>query len=344
MQQSLKLAATIVALAWSSSASARDGPSITLTAQETPTAQPWTKPASVSWIDSTDQAEDRFNAEGALKIGWEVYNFPSRPGGTDLDATVFGRVVAAVNDQEAVSKRKSTYKGQIGLQFDWLSGGPILSGTSDSNGAGGYTVHNWSVYADAYVSYDQARTFGTPTSAACVADPVLAACGDQDQTSYRFVLDLLPHHRKWSGAAYANGPDQKFRGIGYDFSPQISLFHDEIIDAVLNDANQSIDGGVTGARVIVGGVVSPPLWNYRLAFRTSYQHAWAFERTAAREPVFDTSTGLFTASVDYAFIAPADQDGWVPSIGLSYTSGEDPLEGRKDRDDKSLMLRLTYRR
>lgn len=343
MQQSLKLAVTVVALAWSSSAPAQDGPSITLTAQETPAAQPWTKPASVSWIDSTDQAEDRFNAEGALKIGWEVYDRPSGPGGADLDATIFGRVVAAVNDQEAVSKRKSTYKGQIGLQFDWLSGGRILARTSNTNGADGYTVHDWSVYADAYVSYDQARTFGTPASAACVIDPFLAACGDQDQTSYRFVLDLLPHHRKWSGAAYATGPDQTFRGIGYDFSPQISLFHDEIIDAVLNDANQSIDGGVTGARVTVGGVVSPPLWDYRLAFRASYQHTWAFARSETREPVFDASTGLFTASVDYAFIAPANQDGWVPSIGLSYTSGEDPLEGRKDRDDTSLMLRLTYK-
>ncbi|TPW03955.1 MAG: hypothetical protein FD125_1362 [bacterium] len=343
MKPSLKLASALLILAWSGSAEAQDGPSITLTAQETPAAQPWTKPASLSWIDSTDQAEERFNAEGALKIGWEVYDFAARSGGPDLDATAFGRVVAAVNDQDAVSKRKSTYKGQIGLQFDWLSGGRILEGTSVATGSGAYTVHDWSVYADAYVSYDQARTFGNPASAACVIDPLLAACGDQDQTSYRLVLDLLPHHRTWSGAAYANGPDQVFQGISYDFSPQISLFHDEIINAVLNDANQAIDGGVTGARATVGGVVSPPLWEYRLAFRASYQHTWAFKRSAAREPVFGSSTGLFTASIDYAFIAPANQDGWVPSIGISYTSGEDPLEGRKDRDDTSLMLRLTYK-
>lgn len=339
-----KLLVACAALAWSGSAMAQDGLAITLTAQETPAAQPWTKPASISWVDSSDQAEDRFNAEGALKIGWEVYDFASRPGQYDLDTSIFGRVVVAVNDQDAVSKRKSTYKGQLGFQFDWLSGGPVLGNSSDEDGGGAYTAHDWSVYADAYVSYDQARTFGTPTSAACVTSPALAACRDQDQTSYRLVLDILPVHRTWSGAAFATGPDQSFTGLSYDFSPQITLFHDEIIDAVLNDANQAVDGGVTGARVKLGGVLAPPLWNYRVSLSAYYQHTWTFERSAAREAVFGASTGLFTASIDYAFIAPGDQNGWVPSIGLTYTSGEDPLEGRKDRNDTGLMLRLTYKR
>lgn len=339
-----KLLVACAALAWSGAAMAQDGLAITLTAQETPAAQPWTKPASISWVDSSDQAEDRFNAEGALKIGWEVYDFASRPGQYDLDTSIFGRVLVAVNDQDAVSKRKSTYKGQLGLQFDWLSGGPILGNSADEEGGGTYTAHHWSVYADAYVSYDQARTFGTPTIAACVSDPALAACRDQDQTSYRLVLDLLPVHQSWSRAAFATGPDQSFRGVSYDFSPQITLFHDEIIDAVLNEANQAVDGGVTGARVKLGGFIAPPYWNYRFSLSAYYQHTWAFERSAAREAVFGASTGLFSASIDYAFIAPEDQSGWVPSIGLTYTSGEDPLEGRKDRDDTGLMLRLTYKR
>ena len=322
---------------------AQDGLAITLTAQETPTAQPWTKPASISWVDSSDDAEDRFNAEGALKVSWEVHDFNSAPGEADLDVALFGRVVAAVNDQEAISKRKSTYKGQIGFQLDWLSGGPILDGSQDADGHGAHTLHTWSVYTDAYVSYDQATTFGTPTSAACVINPALAACGDQDQTSYRLVLDTLPHRSSWSRGPYANGPDQAFTGVGYDFSPKITLFHDEITDAVLNTANQEIDGSVTGARLTLGGAVTPPIWENRLAFRVTYQHIWAFRRSAAREPVFSESAGLFTASIDYEFIAPADQTSWVPSIGISYASGEDPLEGRKDRDDTSLMLRLTYK-
>lgn len=338
------LVLTGAALAAGHDAQAQDRPSITLTAQETPTAQPWTKPASLSWIDSSDQAEDRFTAEGALKIGWEVHDADSSPGAADLNVFAFGRLVAAVNDQEAVSKRKSTYKAQIGLQFDWLSGGRILEGSADPNGVGGLTVHDWSVYTDAYVSYDQATTFGTPSAAACVANPALAACGDQDQTSYRLVLDILPHRAGWSRGPYANGPDKEYTGVGYDFSPKLTVFHDEITDAVLNAANQEIDGGVTGARLTLGGAVTPPLWDYRLAFRAAYQHSWAFRRSAARTPVFSRSAGLFTASIDYEFIPPSEQKDWVPSIGISYTSGEDPLEGRKDREDTSLMLRLTYKR
>lgn len=323
---------------------AQDGPAITLTAQETPALQPWTKPASISWVDSSDGAEDRFNAEGALKVSWELYDLQSGPGQPNLNGAVFGRVVAAVNDQEAVSKRKSTYKGQIGFEFDWLSGGPVLEGSLGSNAEGAHTLHAWSVYTDAYVSYDQATTFGTPTSAACVANPALAACGDQDQTSYRLVLDVLPHHRTWSQGPYTNGPDQAFTGVGYDFAPKITLFRDEITDAVLNAANAKIDGGVTGARLTFGGAVTPSIWGYRLVFRATYQHIWAFQRSDARELAFAESSGLFTTSIDYEFIPLAEQNGWVPSVGISYASGEDPLEGRKDREDTSLMLRLTYKK
>lgn len=323
------------------------GFAVTLAGQETPALQPWTKPASISWMESTDDAEDRFTFEAALKATRTIASRPRVPGRADTDYGVFGRLVAATNDQEAVSKRKSTYKAQAGLQFDWYSGGPVIPGSAAPDGSGAATDDDWTAYADLYVSYDQARTFGDPKSAACVANPALASCGEQDQTSYRLAFDVLPEHRTWSSAPYASSPragSEPGANWAYDFGPKISIFHDQITQAVLDASGQEIDGSVSGVRLQLGGALSPPVFQYKVVFRGSYQHTWALQRSTPRKAVFGASTGLFSASVDYN-LGPAfweKRGRWAPSIGLTYTAGEDPLEGRKEREDKSLMLRLTF--
>jgi hypothetical protein len=299
-----------------------------LTGDETPSSQPWTQPASLSWMESSEDDEDRLAVDAALKVS---HAFASRTGG-------FVRGVAHVSDQS--KKQQETYSLQAGLTHDATFGG-----RRDEQGA----LHGaLSLYTDVYLGWNSKATFGDPTTAACVAAPTAPACGTQHQKSYRLSLDLQPFMESWERTyAVEQAPDGTSRTTGdwaYSFAPRLVVFHDEVTEAVLNAAGQEEDGAVSGARLMFSFAVSPPVFDHRLIFRTSLQHMQAFHRSEEREPSFDASTSLAKVSLDYEFGARSwEKAGWAPSIGLAYSSGEDPLEGRKDKDDVSVALRLTYR-
>lgn len=305
----------LVTFGWAAPAAAQ---SITLTGDEAPSVQPWTEPASVSYVDSSEDTEDRVAVDAALKVSWRAWD----------TNTFFLRGVAHLSDQS--KKEQEIYKLSGGMHFE------------TDIGVGDNAL---SLFTDVSLGWASKATFGDPTSPTCVATPALAACGTQRQRSIRFIADFQPWLPGWERTYTVDRTGRTGDQWAYSFAPQLVLFHDEVTEAVLNTAGQEEDGGVTGAKIMLAFAISPPILDHRLNIRTSFQQIQTFDRSEAREASFSSSTNLFRASVDYELGARSwdTAGGWAPSIGVTYASGEDPLDGRKDKDDVTIGFRLTYR-
>lgn len=313
----------------SSSAGFAAAQDITLTGDEAPSVQPWTQPASLSYVDSSEDSEDRLALDAALKVSMRLYDAN----------TWFVRGVAHVSDQ--AKKEQETYKLQGGLHFENSFGG--------ETDAQGIRRGALSLYTDVTLGWNSKADFADPDDPACLADPTLIACGTQHQRSYRLAVDFQPYLTGWADTyTLISQPDGTIRTGGqwaYSFAPQLVLFHDEVTDAVLNTAGVEEDGAVAGAKLLLSFAFSPPVFDHRLNVRASFQHMQALHRSDERAAAFPASTSLVKASIDYEFGARSWDagGGWSPSVGIAYSSGEDPLDGRKDKDDVTVGLRLTYR-
>lgn len=315
---------SFLVLALAGAPSATLAQTLTLTGDEAPALAPWTQPASITYVDSSESDDDKFAIDAALKLERALHDKTAD--------TVFVRGVAHVSDQ--AKKQQELYKLQAGFHFERKYGGTI--------DAHGISTGALSVFTDVSVGWNSKATFPKPNDAACVADPTLSACGTQHQRSYRLAVDVQPFMQPWESSV-AVVQNKTSRNFAYSFAPRLVLFHDEVTDAVLNDAGLKEDGGVAGAILSFNMAFSPPLLDHRLLFRSSVQQMQTFHRSSPRKPVFDSSSSLFKASVDYEFGARTWEQGWAPSIGVAYSSGEDPLDGRKDKHDVTVGLRLTYR-
>ncbi|KQY84793.1 hypothetical protein [Brevundimonas sp. Root1423] len=302
---------------------------ITLTGDEAPSVQPWTQPASLSYVESSEDSEDKLALDAALKVSMRL-------SGVN---TWFVRAVAHVSDQS--KKEQETYKLQGGFHFENRFGGVEVSP--------GISRGELSLFTDVTLGWNSKADFADPGDPACVADPALIACGTQHQRSYRLAADFQPYMTGWAGTytliPQSDGSVRTGNQWAYSFAPQVVLFHDEVTEAVLNTAGVEEDGAVSGAKLVLSFALSPPAFQHRLNMRASYQHMQAFHRSDAREAAFPSSSSLIKASIDYEFGARSWDagGGWSPSIGVAYTSGEDPLDGRKDKDDVTVGVRLTYR-
>lgn len=332
MRPLLLLASAAAVLIPTTAFAQSSSPSWTLTGEEAPEAQPWTKPASISYVDSSDDGEDRTQISLALKVSGRFSDRSTN--------SWFVRAIAQVSDR--AKKEQETYALQIGAHLE-----PFRIRTVD----GLPDPTSLSLFTDVSIGYNSKAVFGDPTTAACVLTPSLPACSTQHERSVRLNIDLQPHLAAWEQTYDYETIDGRARTSNvwaYSFSPRALVFYDEVTDAVFNDAGQRAEGGVAGVKWSVSLAVSPPLFDHRLLFRTSYQHISAFDVATARETTFDDSTSLFTASLDYEFgVRSFDNGGkpvgWSPSIGVTYSDGDDALAGRADKDDVTIAFRLTYR-
>lgn len=297
---------------------------LTVTGDEAPSLTPWTQPASISYVRSSESDDDKLSIDAALKL--------ERALSPTTANTIFVRGVAHVSDQ--AKKEQELYKLQTGLHFENKFGGTV--------GPAGTREGALSLFTDVSLGWNSKAAFPKANDPACVANSTLATCRTQHQQSYRLAVDFQPFMLPWESSVAV--VQKKVSGnFAYSFAPRLVLFHDEVTDAVLNDAGLKEDGGVAGAILSFNLAFSPPAFDHRLLFRSSVQQMQTVHRSSARKPVFDGSTSLFKASVDYEFGARTWEQGWAPSIGLAYSSGEDPLDGRKDKHDLTIGLRLTYR-
>jgi hypothetical protein len=320
------------AMALPAVAQAQDAPlTWTVTGEEAPQVQPWTQPASLSYVDSSEDGEDRTQLSLALKVAGQFDGSAN---------TWFLRGVAQVSDR--AQKEQEAYSVQLGVHLE-----PHLISTRD----GLPDPDQLSVFTDVSVGYNSKAVFGAPDSAACVANPGLPACGTQHERSVRLSVDLQPHLAAWEqayGLITVDGQTRTSDDWAWSFAPRLVVFYDEVTDAVVDATGRRAEGGVAGVKWSAAIAVSPPIFDHRLLFRASWQHIAGLDVASARELTFDDDTSLVTASLDWelgvrAFDNGGKPRGWAPSIGVSWSDGDDALTGRVDKDDVTVAFRLTYR-
>lgn len=297
-----------------------------LNADEIPKQTPWTEAASLSFVSG--EGESSTDIDIAARYDWQIAR--------DETSTVFVRGVAHVNDR--AKSEEEVYKLSAGYHFEF-------GGASPAQSFG---------YSDLTLSYQQNTVFADLTSDPCVQSPGAVFCRDQEETRVigAFATAFIPSG--WESATPVLYPDSDG---GYTFvegspdllfsvSPVVSVFYDEVLDAATDPGTGlKIDGSAAGTTLTLGAYLSPRVLDYRVEFKASFKQMVAFSRDASRKPGFPANADLFTASLDYNLGKPSllDDTGWRPAIGLSYSSGRDPLTGRKEKEETVLAFKLTHK-
>lgn len=326
----------IVTLALLVMAAAPDGWSqtpfnLTLAADEAPGDKPWETPAKIAW--SSEDGNESVAIDAALKT-----QFRSGLG----DSLISVYAVAHTNDK--AKKLQEAFKAGASLDYDWVIGPAIITpGERDPpllRLSGGFAFQRKAIYVE-------------ETPASCANNPQQAFCDTQHEESLQTTLEasfLAPEveEKEYFQGKTADGvpiPGDKMAPYLYSVIPTLTVFHDETVSAVANpDTGFKADGGVTGAKFKVKAAVTPNWFGYRLKFEGSFQQMEAFSRSDSRQTLFDRSTNLASASLDYSFAAAwfDKSQGWRPSLGISYTTGADPLAGRADKEQTVIAFKLSY--
>jgi len=341
MTRAFLIAVTLIATAATGVARAEEDKPLVrwaISADEEPKQKVWTQPASVAFTSNAD-ADDSWAVDVALRGD---YALPA-PGQTAQPGqrarrgttTVFGRLVAHRNTE--TKNQLETYAGELGMHFE---------PSTYREGAGQAPGDIWFLFTDASVAYVDKTVFADP-KANCAATPPPAACGDQYERSVRAQVTVSPYHDMFeTTAGFADSTHTSVIGPAWthSFSPVLTLFHDEVIDAKVNASGVTPDGGVSGLKVVLGAATSPRFADYRIVLRGSVQHVKTFQRNAARRATFEARTDLFKLSADYEF-GPRSflgETGWAPSLGVTYTRGDDPLSGKRDVDTTVIGFKLKF--
>jgi len=322
--------ALIILATGNAEAEEKPDPSIsyTLSAGEEPQEKVWTQPASVSYT-SSKAAKDSWAIDLVGKI--EGQPFESLPD----TFFVSGKVLK--NTQQ--SKELQNYGLEVGYSFDFDTAGHDETTDNINQDA-------WYFFNDVSIAYSDKRVFADP-KAVCDSEPLPPACLDQDETSLRAMIKLMPFHDDWEDTFNINPETKALEGppLAYSFSPVVTLFRDDIISSKVNANGIKPDGVVSGVKLEIGAAISPRFTKYRATLRASYQSINAFERDTSRRASFDRSSQLYKISLDYDLGVRSfdDSGGWVPAFGISYTKGDDPLLGRVDLESTSVNFKISYR-
>lgn len=316
----------------------------TLQAAKSPTSKAWTQPASFSYtFDNTEGADDSFAVDVAARI-------EKKFGETD-----FGGFFETEWHRNNTS---SDQQNQLALGFGLSH--EYRNRTLDEDSL--HYQRFFSVYTDATIQFSRKATFADLKSVLCENDSTDPQCQTQFDESIRFLLDFSPYltqaegpngqqpsfFNKWETTFSQRGSASQPNGPSWvhSFSPVASLFHDDIINDVIDPkTGLEVDGSVTGLKVVLGAAISPRWSNYRLVFRGSAQGIWTLDRSMARQDTFDNNTSLLTLSADYELTSRSfdGEKNFVPSIGITYTKGSDPLAGIAKADKIVVGLKVAFK-
>ncbi len=295
----------------------------TLNADEAPSDQPWSDPASFSYSkDKGSKAALSLDAAG--KLAWRL--------GDATTSTGFGRFVAHRNT--ATGAQVENYAAEVGLHFEQSTASGDLP---DPNAF--YLFH------DVSLGYDYKTNFDDEADG-CDATPKPAECVRSHERSVRLAWTLQPFHLSWERVpAYVGGKlTEQSPDVAYSFGPVITVFADDLVDAPTVNGGKP-KGTATGAVGKLSLALSPRALDYRLVLRGSIQQTEFFHRPTSRQAGLPEDSTLNRLSLDYdlgprAFLGEA---GWAPSVGVTYTKGDDPLIGVANRERTVFAFKLAYR-
>lgn len=300
-------------------------PKIVLNAGEEPQTMTWTQPASLSYTGNSG-APDSWAIDAAGKYQWLPFKMSSH--------LMFGRVVVQKNTQ--VKKEIENYVAEYGLLLDLSAGG-------------GETAEGiWSLPTKVSLAWAD-KTIFPDAKAVCTASPLPADCVEQEERSLRASASTQFFYPSWERTyATKDGTHTELvhRAWTYSFLPVLGVFYDELLDAKTAPNGVKPDGHVAGAKAVISLAGSPKFTNYRMVLSTTFQEVYAFDRSSGREATFQRESWLVAASLDYELGKRSffDEDhGWVPTVGVTYKRGDDPLSATLDQDSVMVAFKMTYR-
>lgn len=311
------------------------GCKLTLQQESTPQEQPWTQPARVAYTFNND-GKDSYAVDLAGKG-----IFPLK-----TDSPIFLLADASWNRNNQQKKEQNNLRASGGLHFEVQS--PPPAGPFDKDKL-------FSLWIDGKIGYNRKSVFADKTKTACVSDPSLPTCQTQHLGSIRGTIDIAPYWGFFeSDQSYTvPGPDGaatgKFDGPGIAHSLGIigTFFYDNATENTLNpETGERITGVVTGLKAKAGGALSPKFTGYRAVLRADVQGIWTTSRANLRRDDFGGSTHLVTVSLDWdlsdrSFLK--DEKGIKPSVGITYSDGSDPLQGREKQSTWVVGLKLAFK-
>lgn len=334
----LLLAGCLMIAFSASSASACAGQiSCTLTAASEPKAQPWSQPARIEYTINNGQDDEGNEIPDSFAV--DVNARLISPLTVDGSASWFGEIEWHKNNQQ--SKEQNEFAAALGLQFEMTSPPPNMGGSS----------RPLSLYLDGKVGYSRKAKFASASDEVCTVTPDLPACSTQYVESVRGTVVAAPYW-SWMESDWfyrpliAERPAQEPEGpplvhaIGLDGT----IFHDAVLENVVDPTTGTIiDGSVTGGMLRLSGSLTPRFADYRLNLRAAIQFITTFQRSAGRTD-FPGDARLLTVSLDYNLgrLFSYESSAFRPSIGVTFTDGSDPLQGREDQQSISLGFKLGF--
>lgn len=331
MRRLILSAAALAAAGLAAGAAQAQDISWVVQAEDAPQKQPWTEPASFSFKSVSD-GDDVIDAAIAVRASTPL---------PVTDGSLF--VSAAAIRRTNPGKEQEYYALKVGGSFTLTN---VSIEPVDPDAPGG-PRDAFALYVDPSVSL--ARTTAFRDLKAVCTPPAPATCRDQYESSVRVEVKAQLFNPNWTNAPYSldGGESWQGRGLLWEFAPVATLFYDEVVDAKADATGAKMEGSVTGLQLSLNGALTPRMSDdpdraYRLVFKGSVKAFTALDRSGPRAAAFPEEALLVTLSASYEFGNRSFEfeKGWAPSIGITYTNGEDPTTGRPDSEDVVLAFKI----
>jgi hypothetical protein len=323
-------AAVLALAATTAHAQSNNAPKFALNGDEAPKSQPWTEPASFTYTKDAGE-KSSISIDVAGRVDWRVGDV------TESTRTAFVRAIAHRNTDEG--SQVESYAGEFGMHFEPNT---VRKGSTDPNDY----KDAWYFFNDLSLGYSYKTNYDDEKDG-CDATPKPASCVRSHEGSGRLKWTVQPFQSAFELVpAFVDGqPTDGSPPFAYSFGPTVTVFTDQVLHAKNDAAGIKPKGNVTGAAGKIAMALSPKLFAYRLVLRGSLQQTEGFARGDRREPTFPRSSTLGTVAIDVELGARSWEEGpaWVPSFGVSYTKGDDPLSGKLDQEQTVVGIKLTYK-
>ncbi|MBI1196931.1 MAG: hypothetical protein GC203_03635 [Phenylobacterium sp.] len=311
-------------------AQTENAPKFTLNGDEAPKSKPWTEPAAFTYTkDAGDKASVSIDVAG--RVDWRL--------GSVAETTNTGFIRAVAHRNTDKGSQVESYAGEFGMHFEPNT---VPKGST----APADFARAWYFFNDLSLGYSYKTNFDDEKEG-CDGIPRPASCTRSHEGSARLKWTVQPFQAALETVpAFMDGkPTDDSPALAYSFGPTLTLFSDQVVHAKVDAGGAKPKGNVTGASAGLALAVSPRLFAYRLILRGSVQQTEALERGDRRRAAFPRSSTLGSISIDYELGARSFEEGpaWVPSFGVSYTKGDDPLSGKLDQEQTVVGIKLTYK-
>lgn len=286
---------------------------ISLFGDDAPASTPWTEPASLSATindDAKDSYAYQFSLKAARHIGGDFFLTP--------------KVKWKRNNQQKSAQNK--FSTSLGLHWEPNSGN--LDGF----------IQPWSHYVDLAVGYSRKSVFADLTKNGCDTNSTPVFCHTQHEEALEGKVQYSPFHISWE-----KDPDGK--ELAYSVIPAVGFFWNDLLNQPVNpETLQALDGSVAGFVASFSAAISPKLYDHRWKVGITAQTRHRLHSSVSRADGFTKSAQLLKISLDYRLYDPVQvSSGFLPSVGFTYTTGEDPLTGLKKQENLMLALKVAYK-